>query len=315
MLTENIPEEQFKMIESAVNGGLFVRRKMFIWQGTLVELDKRLTGGKIKRCRKYNLPEFKKSFLIKKEINQCFYDFTYKTLFGAFVPERSIEPFSEEIKRMRGKIKDISNLFINERPRLIENLEKNSYRYAYRLWNGMHYENGSTTPSESFVANVGRSLALSFPEENDLRRKFRLNVVPCNPICQPGSQYEKFFGSDLNSQVVMSVHNSLIYKRAASFRSLMFLMDRIEYHASQNVKSKLKKVLIATMFSVRSISRNNFIEDEFISEVTEKLLDHLIIEDERDLKYILSTLASIAKYLYDNNTYIIRHIVDCQRDY
>jgi hypothetical protein len=305
-MLKSLTPEQEAVVRPALDTGIFVNRKMFVWKGSMQWVDDNSDGSR-KRMRKYNIPEFRTSIKISHEIVQCFDDYAYRTFFGIFIPERSITPFFNEINRLRGKLTDLVKLLSDDRPRILKYLCENSDDYAKRVWNYCYRYEGD--PPVAFAADISRRHALSFPEGEDLRRKFRLDIIPCNPVCLPGSRYESAFGSDMNDQVALALHNGIVTKRFITFKLILAMMKKIEAIADQPKRwVKLRNILRVTMLKIRSVLRQNFYNDKFIDDICQQLMDHLMVEDTRDVTKILSMLASLEKYLYDSNLYMIRHL-------
>jgi hypothetical protein len=301
-----LTDRQLSIVSKALEGGIFVRRKMFIWSGSKQWIEDAVGGGR-RQVRKYKLPEFRQSTKISKAIAQCFEDYTYDSYFGIFVPDASIVPFFARIEEIRRDIDAFIFLLQNERPRIKKYLKEHCYDYVCRVWRYCYGKEGE--PSVAFADEVASNHAESFPEGNELLNKFRLAVLPSNPMCEPGSKYERAFGEDANIHVVTAVHNSIVSKRFKMFKTFVKLLETGEKAIEDGMKTRLNNTMDATMFKARSVMRQDFYGDEVLTQAASDLLDKLILIDSRNPHAICAAIARLAKVYYEDEIYQIRHLV------
>jgi hypothetical protein len=205
-------------------------------------------------------------------------------------------------------LKAFVQLLQDERPSILQFLESHAEDYARRLWRYVHKDDSE--PTLAYIADVSRKHATSFPEGENLAKKFRLDVFPSNPVCAAGSRYEEFFGQETNESIICAIHEGIVSKRYKMFKSIMFLVKKMESLSSGADRPiAMRNLMKISMIKARSFTRQNFFGEACLDELCLKLMDYLMIEEERDPKMVMSMLASIAKYVYDDNVYMIRHFV------
>jgi len=297
-------DEQFSVITDAMADGIFVRRKKSIWSGSmqwLVDKD----GADKRRVKKYNLPELRKAKLYSYLINKCFSDYAYETYYGYFVPRDSIKPFQAEISDLKRMLGELVDKIENERERINVALREDSYKYTEAIWHKVYKHEGNPPPS--FAMSMADEHVANFPSGYDLRRRFKLEIIPCNPVCEPGSRYEAFFGSDINSKVTKAIYISILHKRAHSLRYVDRALVGLNAECSKSKRNNQFKQL---MLRARSITRQNFYGDKVVGEAAENLFNALIVTDERSVDKIKVLTEELFRAFYDDDNYLIRHMVE-----